>query len=292
MGEGARSLQEKSVSVFESRADRRSAEYHAQAIERLAAQYNSFKNDPRKNANMNLNQLYQQTLAHHYAEVKILRAQIDSVDKGTTRAAMSHGLETLEESKGHLKLFQSLALDLTRVQSDSLVPDGEKLAKVQMSIAHMQQAATRFSFDRMDHGIELLRNALKGSVLHCAPAAVLAGSVKDTPLENKYFQQLEKIRTENEILQSKMGVLEATMQEAELSRPRESPAKFGLAKPDGRCIGMLKSLMLKSKGKAGNATLLTKIQELNKKVIQLTDEITKQQKENGVLRRRLLSPLP
>jgi len=291
VGEATKSLQEKSVFSFETKTDRKGAEYHAQIIEKLSAQFNSFKNDPKKIDGNTMNKIYQQTLMHHYAEVKSLKSQIESLDKSMIKTVINRGLETLEENKGHLKLFQDFVLEMIKIQGDSLLPDNERLIKMQLAISHIQQVATRFSFDRINHDIALLRSAVRGIVPDYTPVNILTGSVKDTPLETKYFQQLEKIKTENEILQSKMGVLEATMQEVECNKVPIDQNITYTAKVENRCTRILRNLMSKARDRS-SIELLAKIQELNKKIISLTEEISKQQKENGILRKRLLITLP
>ena len=303
VGDTVRSVQDKNAVTFEVKADKRTPEYFDQAIEKLESKYNSLngsKNEGKKVDVATISQIYQQTLANHYAEVKILKAQIESLDKSVIRNALNRGLETLQETKGHLKLFQDFVLELIKIQGNSILLDNERLVKMQLAISHIQQVATRFSFERINKDIELIKNVLKGIVPDYAPVALLTGSVKDTPLEAKYFQQLEKIRTENEILQNKMGVLEATIHEVEGGKSLNSPNKVENNKTSSYRTGddanlyarIISGLLSKSKEGVTNNSLMLKIQELNKKLISLMDEVAKQQKENGVLRKRLLNSLP
>ncbi len=178
-----------------------------------------------------LTHIYQQTVACHTSEVKMLRDRQNDLARAQFVDPLQRVLDTMLECKGHLKLFQDLVTELARVQNDTLLSDSDRLIKTQMSVSHIQHAATRVCLERLDKDMSGVRSLLdklrKDPIANARPRSQSQNqgteeAVFEATKEPKYMQQLEKIRMENEILQNRTGVLEATIHEAETEK--KSPA--------------------------------------------------------------------
>lgn len=239
-----------SINPFDIKSDVKTAKQFDKIIESLELQFNSvirqnisannespikstkYINDPKKMVSTDkinkpndlkealfsmVLQITQQVLINHHSEVKLLKSEIQN-EKSFFKNLLTRISDTLQENKGHLNQFQNFVLELIKIQGNEILLDSERNIKMQMLASHIQTAASRINIERIEKDIENIKTMLQKNFNN--EFEVLNNCIeseRETHIspESKYLQQLEKLRLENEMLQSKTGALESRIQEVE-----------------------------------------------------------------------------
>lgn len=132
-------------------------------------------------------------------------------------------LKRLCETRGYLKFIREFANNMSMVENDRGLRDSERLVKFRLSIAYLQKMAHKVALEPLDQDISFLRTLLSPQAESMSTACTgfeTPTAHSDRLSSSKYHLQLDKLKTENKMLQKEVTGLEKTL--AAFSKDPES----------------------------------------------------------------------